>query len=295
MIFFHVRDDVDDDLAVGSERFQESLLPDSEFFLRTHEQLFEQPLKRIPHSRVGNVPLELVEFAGDEEPVFFHQGFMDFVDQRGLADAGIAGDHEHFSATGHDARKALLQNPGFVFAAVQFLRDLKFDGVVAAADREILDVSGLSQLPAAVFQIPEQTSDAVVTILGLFGHELENDVFYDVGRVAAQAAYGRRRFGNVAVHPADGVVGLEGMLAREHFVQRNAERIVVRTVVYSAVHSAGLFRGHVRKGAFQRTGADGFLFLLFQKGGKVKINELQFAAGFVDQHVVRIHVFVDHA
>ena len=51
----------------------------------------DQDLEGLNQGTVGNVALVLVELACREEAAEWYQGLVDFVDHRGLADAGTAG------------------------------------------------------------------------------------------------------------------------------------------------------------------------------------------------------------
>jgi hypothetical protein len=83
--------------------------------------------------------------------------------------------------------------------------------------------------------------------------------------------------------------------ARQHFMESDAQRIIIGAAIYSPIHPARLFRRHVRQRAFQQTGIDRLLFLPLQYGGQAEINEPEFSAGAVQQEVARIDILVDDA
>ena len=66
------------------------------------QQRPDQALKRLRQRRIGDVALVLVELARGEQAARRHQRLVQFIDDRGFADAGIARDQ-------HQLRRAALR------------------------------------------------------------------------------------------------------------------------------------------------------------------------------------------
>jgi len=79
-----------------------------------------------------------------------------------------------------------------------------------------------------------------------------------------------RLFGNMAVHPLHRIGGDERQCAREHFVERDAERVEVAARINRTVHASGLFRRHVGERASDELGRRGRLPLALQPGGEAE-------------------------
>ena len=99
-----------------------------------------------------------------------------------------------------------------------------------------------------------EAGGALVALVGYLGEQLEDDVGDHAGQRRAQRVGRRGRARHVAVHPADGVVGLEGQAAGEQLVEGDAERVEIRAAVDRPVHPPGLLRGHVRQRALDQPG-----------------------------------------
>ena len=88
------------------------------------EDLADQGLEGLGQGGVGDVALVLVELARREQPARRDQHLVQLVDDRRLADAGIAGDqHELRCAIGHDPVEGREQRVDLALAAVQSLRE----------------------------------------------------------------------------------------------------------------------------------------------------------------------------
>jgi hypothetical protein len=96
----------------------------------------------------------------------------------------------------------------------------------------------------------------------------------------------------MAVDPLERVGGGKREHARKHLVQGDAERVEIAASIYRAVYAARLFRGHVGKGAGNDLGRRRRLALAWQSGRDSKAGE-PYLAGVVDEHVLRLDVFVD--
>ena len=104
MMSFELRDEVDHQLAVRAQRLPRGVAPTRQLGVALAEELPDQALKRLRQRRIRDVALVLVELAGREQSARRHQRLVQLVDDRRLADAGIAGDQ-------HQLRRAARRRP----------------------------------------------------------------------------------------------------------------------------------------------------------------------------------------
>ena len=64
---FQLRNEVDDEGAVGLKRMEQSLAPPAEFGFALAEDRADKPLKSLCQGRVGNIAFELVALARSEQ------------------------------------------------------------------------------------------------------------------------------------------------------------------------------------------------------------------------------------
>ena len=76
----------------GPSASAKGVAPRAQLRFALAEKRPNQALEGLGQRRVGDVALVLVELAGGEQPARRHQHLVQLVDDRGLADAGIAGD-----------------------------------------------------------------------------------------------------------------------------------------------------------------------------------------------------------
>src|SRR5439155_23788650 len=97
----HLRDEVDDDLAVRADRLRQDMTPLVHLRFALDEDLTDEGLEGLRQGRVRDVALVLVELAGREKPTRRNERLLQLVHHRGFADAGIAGyEHEFCCALG---------------------------------------------------------------------------------------------------------------------------------------------------------------------------------------------------
>src|SRR6516165_9002163 len=96
--------EVGQESGIGLQRFQQGVAPARQLRFGLAEQRAHQALKRLHQRRIGDVALVLVELAGRKEPARGHQHLVQFIDDRGFADAGIAGDQ-------HQLKRAATNYP----------------------------------------------------------------------------------------------------------------------------------------------------------------------------------------
>src|SRR3954451_9860356 len=82
--------EVDDVLSVRTERLCQGAPPLRHFRFTLDQDLADQGLEGLRERRIWNVALVLVELPCRKKTALRHKHFMQLVDNRGLADAGIA-------------------------------------------------------------------------------------------------------------------------------------------------------------------------------------------------------------
>jgi hypothetical protein len=110
----------------------------------------------------------------------------------------------------------------------------------------------------------------MVALLGRLGEELHDDLGDD-GRDALQPLRRRCRLsGDMAVDPFHRIGRAERQTAGEHLIECDAERIKVAARIDRAVHSPGLFGGHIGKRAGDELRRLGRMTLARQTRGDAK-------------------------
>ena len=109
-----------------------------------------------------------------------------------------------------------------------------------------------------------------------------------------QPLAGRHRLsGDMAVDPLHGIGRGERQCAREHLVERDAERVEVAAGIDRAVHPPGLFGRHIGERAGDDLGRLGRLPLARQTRGDAEAGEPDLSARAVHQDIGRLDVLVD--
>ena len=91
---FDFGDDVDDHLAVGTEGGHHAVLPVGHGLAVFGQDLAYQFGESLDQGRIGQVALELIELTGKKDTASGGDRFIEFVDQRRLADARTSRDQE---------------------------------------------------------------------------------------------------------------------------------------------------------------------------------------------------------
>ncbi len=179
---------------------------------------------------------------------------MQLVDDRGFADAGIAGDQNQLRrATLDDAIEGGEQGLDLARSAVQLLGNQQPVGRVVLAQGEVVDAAVSLPIGEAALQVALQAGGGLVALLGRLGEQLHDDLG-NGGRDGLQPLAGRQRLpGDMAVDPFHRIGRHERQRACEHLIEGNAERIKIAARVDRAVHPSGLLGRHIG----QRAG-DGF-------------------------------------
>ena len=177
MMSCELRDQVDHELAVRAQRLQQRAAPAAQLRLALAEQLPDEALERLRQRRIGDVALVLVELAGGEEAARRHQHLVQLVDDRGLADAGIA-RHQH------QLRSRRWRRPDRTLRAARRSRRSRpysFSGISSRSDASCAPSGNGSMRPLrlpcrqAAPKIGLDAGGGLVALLGGLGEQLHDD------------------------------------------------------------------------------------------------------------------------
>src|SRR6185312_1876738 len=113
---FQLRDEVQHELAIGTQRVTERLMPVVELHVALRQQRTYQALKGLCHDGIGNISLVLIELTPCKQAAPCYQHWLQLVDDRGFADAGIPRDKDQFrNATLDDVVEGGKQGFDFPF------------------------------------------------------------------------------------------------------------------------------------------------------------------------------------
>src|SRR5882724_11071228 len=87
-------DQVDHKLAICAHCIEQHAAPSGYFLVTLAEELAHQGPKGLSQRGIGDVALVLIELAAREKAAWRDQNLMQFIDDRGFANTGVAGD-EH--------------------------------------------------------------------------------------------------------------------------------------------------------------------------------------------------------
>ena len=115
------------------------------------------------------------------------------------------------------------------------------------------------------------------------------------GTSSSRSAGRHRPSRDVAVHPFHRIGRGKRQDAREHLVERDAERVEVAAGVDRAVHPPGLFRRHIGERAGDDLGRLGRLPLARQARGDAETGQPTSSVRAVHEDIGRLDVLVDEA
>ena len=217
------------------------------------------------------------------------------LNQRGLADAGVARDQDQFGLPYRDAIEGLQQPGDLGLSTVQPLGDGEPIAEVLLGQGEGFDSAGRVQPLGRAGQVRLDAFGALVAIVGAFGHQSENQI-REQERHPRVADGGRNRsLGHVSVDQLQRVGRFERQPPGEHFVEGDAERVEIAAVIEIAIHPPGLLGRHVRERAFDQVGKAGSVLLGPGPRGNAEIAQRHPAAPAVHDDVVTVDVLVDQA
>ena len=149
---------------------------------------------------------------------------MQLIDDRGFADAGIAGDqHQLRRAALDDAIKGGKQGLDLARPSVQLLGDQQPVRCIVLAQREFLDAAPRFPFGKAAPKVTFSASRSLVAFLRRFGQQLHDDG-RDSSRHMLRPLGGRHRLPcNVAVHPFHRIARREGKAAGQQLVKGHTE------------------------------------------------------------------------
>ena len=163
--------------CIRLQRLQKCVAPGRQLGVALAEKRPHQTLKRLHQRRIGNVALVLVELARREEPARRHQHLVQLIDDRGLADAGIAGDqHQLRRAALDDAIEGGEQGRDLARSPVKLLGDQQPVGRVVFAERKVVDAALTLPFGQAAPQVALETGGGLVALLGRLGEQLHDDL-----------------------------------------------------------------------------------------------------------------------
>ena len=237
---------VGDQLAVRTQRLLENVPPPAERCLALAQKRADEALESLGQGGVWDVALVLVELTRREQAARRDEGLVELVHDRGFADTGIPGyEHELCCAIRYDPVEGAKQRLDLVLPAVKLLRRHETVRHVVSAERERLYAAMRLPFREALPQIDRETRGGLVAVLGVLGEELHHDR-RERPRDARDPLVGRHRLaGNVAMHPFHRIGSSERQFARQHLVERDAQRVEIAAGIDRPVHPAGLFGGHV--------------------------------------------------
>ena len=171
----------------------------------------DEGLESLGQRGIGNVALVLVELAGREQAARRDEHLVQFVRNRGLANAGIAGhEHELGRTLGHDALEGREQGVDLALPPVQPLRDHEAVRGVVHAGRERVDPSGRLPCCLAPAKVSLDPSGGLIALLGGLREKLHHDR-RELGWYRNHPFAGRDRLSrDVAVNPFHRIGGGEG-------------------------------------------------------------------------------------
>ena len=115
--------EVHHELTVVAQRLAQRVPPPAELRIALRQKRSDKALKGLGKRSVRDVAFVLVELAGREEPARRDERLVQLVDDRGLADPGIAGhEHQLGRARRHDTVERREQGVDLPLPAVQPLR-----------------------------------------------------------------------------------------------------------------------------------------------------------------------------
>src|SRR5262249_22696163 len=203
-------------------------------------------LKRLREGSVRNIALILVELARCKKATRRNKRFVQFVDDGGFADSGIAGNqHQLRPAACYYTIERCKQGLDLARSSVQFLRDEQTIWSVVLARREIRHAPARFPFSQAAPKIALDAGRSLVSFFGSFGEEFHHDGRDTSRHTLYSFVRPHRMPGDVAMYPFKRIGSRERQLTSQHLVERDTEGIEVASRVDRAIHSPGLFGSHV--------------------------------------------------
>jgi hypothetical protein len=187
------------------------------------------------------------------------------------------------------------QRGDLVLAAIELLGNLEAVRGIVLGQGERLDPAPGPPRREAPREVVQQAARRLVTILGHLGEELQDDRGEHLRQLRHPRAGRLRGACDVAMHPFERVLRLEGQAPREHLVERDAQRIEVGAAVDDPVHAPRLLGRQVRQGALDELQGSCGRLLAGEAGGEPEVGELHLAGRRVEEDVLGLQVPVEDA
>src|SRR4029077_16789530 len=165
------------------------------------------------------------------------------------------------------------QGLDFALSPVPLFGDQQRICCVALAEHEIVDAMLCFPVSETAPQIALDAARRLVALLSRLSEQLHYDCGDGSRNMLGSLARRQRPSCDMAVHPLHWIRRGKRQVAREHLIERNAESIEITTGIDRPVHTAGLFRSHVRQRSGDHLGRLGYLMLARQPRGDAEARE----------------------
>src|SRR6516225_5009035 len=173
---FKLGDQVYDKLPVWFDGFPDRVSPMLKFLLALSQDLMNKSLKHSAQCAIRDVSLLLIKFPRDEYTARENQRFLQLLDYRGLANAGMTGYKRQFGpAAGDDTLERVEQRFDLSVTTVQPLRDPKPVRRVLRAKKERIDAPARLPVREALLQVGFNPCSRLIAFLDSLSQELHND------------------------------------------------------------------------------------------------------------------------
>ena len=170
---FELRDEGHDELTIRANGLAYRVSPTLDPRLTLGQDLANVGAERLSKRGIRNIPVVLVELPRQEEPARQDDCFVQLMDDRGLADPGIAGDEKENRRAGGD-HLSECREQGFAFSItpIEFLRHQKPVRRVARTESERGDASPSFPFVETPLEIGFHTGRSLIALFGGLGEEL---------------------------------------------------------------------------------------------------------------------------
>src|SRR2546428_10215693 len=238
-------DHLADHAAVSAQGFGETFFTRGRTVVALAENLVHESPKGLDQSAEGDMAGDLVELPRDEVPALAHDGLVELLNERRLADSGVPGDQRHR----HPPLARAVEGPDELFhlsvPPIELLGDQKEVRDVPPSEGKVRDRSIRLPLVGTDTEVVLEPERALVPLLGSLGEELHDDPRERPRNRGLDLGGCGRRLRDVRVDQLEGVVGAERTGAGQQLVEHDAERVEVRAVVRYTIRPPGLLRGRV--------------------------------------------------
>src|SRR5262249_666439 len=161
----HFRNEIHNQSGVRSQSLTQRVAPKREVRFVLPQQWPDQALKGLCQRRVGDVTFVLIELARSEKAARRYQHRLQLVDDRGLADPGIARDQDQFrGATADDAVEGGEQGLNLAAASVEFLGDQQPVGRVVFAEWKLVNPVQRHPFGLAAAKVAFEAGDGLIPV-----------------------------------------------------------------------------------------------------------------------------------